>query len=516
MSNAGPDRALTERIIRWLTGERIKAPVQRDKNAGIAKILVGPAPSSPEEEPDHAGMGIVIDPSHVITCAHVVNAALGRDARTQDTPGEPVRISFPLLGEAITVNGTVSVWRPAGPKQRDDIAVLKIDRPAPENAGVAMLADVTGISTDGDQLGVFGVAAGDRLGNHIDARFKGSTSAAWVQIDGIDRERAFIEGGFSGAAVWDHPHSAVLGMMVAKSVSEQQRVAYMIPSADLREMWDPLEIEHRPLSATFARTWTAFSAVYVLLLLAHWAVNRGISTFSIVTISGDHRQLASFWGMHIYVFLAPVLLIMLISFANSFRLHEWIRRVPSFGAVRGRPASSSTWRTAAFSLAMFVVLPLVAQIHFIRNFHDEGYVYIYPSSFGYTSDDPVFAGQRCDKRSIHLCTKSDAGRYSLAAPKPGTVAQYWNNAYHFGDRDRPNGSVTFFPILQPVAIIVATILSAGLSALALFLVLRPTSNRSLRRKSEAEAVVVSPLPQHAQATDAVKSFAQVGGTDRER
>jgi hypothetical protein len=510
MSDTGP-RALAERVVRWLTGERVRARLQRDKNAGIAKILVGPAPASPEQEPDHAGMGIIIDPLHVITCAHVVNAATGNsDPYAQERPSEPVRISFPMLGEPVTIQGKVCEWRAAGQKQHDDIAVLELDRLAPEQAGVAMLADGTGMPTDGDELSIFGVAAGDRLGNHIDARFKGSTSAAWVQIDGVDRERAFIEGGFSGAAVWDYPHSAALGMMVAKSVSEKQRVAYMIPAADLRDMWPALEIEHRPLSAPFARTWTAFSAVYFLLLLAHWAVNRGISTFSIMTVSGDHPQLASFWGMHVYALLAPVLLLMLISFANAFRLHDWIRRVPSFGAVRGWPISSSTSRTAAFSLAAFVVLPLAAQIHFIRNFHDEGYVYVAPSSFGYTWDDPVFTGQKCDtSSSFHLCTKSDAGRYSLAEPKPGAIAHYWNNAYHYGDRGRPKGSVTFFPIFQPVAIIALTVLSAGLSALALFLVFRPPPDRPTRwRKSEAAKATTAEVLTGSAATPAPPPPAQ--------
>jgi hypothetical protein len=333
------------------------------------------------------------------------------------------------------------------------------------------------MSVDGDDLSVFGVAAGNRLGNHIDAQFKGPTSAAWVQIDGADREGAFIEGGFSGAAVWDYRHAAVIGMMVAKSVSQQQRVAYMITTADLQELWPSLQVEHRSLSSTFARTWTIFSAIYFFLLLAHWAVNRGVTTFSGVTISGNHHQLASFWGMHLYALLAPVVLWMLIGFAKSFRLHDWVWRVPSFGAVRARPVSSSTGPTAALSLVGFVVLPLIAQIHFIRSFHDEGYVYVYPSSFGYESSDPVFAHETCYRESVHLCTKSDAGRYSLAVPKDGATAGYWDNAYHYGDKNGPNGSsVTFFPILQPAAIFALTALSAGLSGLVLFLVFRASPN----------------------------------------
>jgi hypothetical protein len=123
-----------------------------------------------------------------------------------------------------------------------------------------------------------------------------------------------------------------------------------------------------------------------------------------------------------------------------------------------------------------VILPLAAQIHFLSNFHKEGYVYVHPSSFGYEADDPVFEGQ-CDKSGgIRLCKKGDAGRYSLATPRPGATADYWDNAYHFGDRDPPNGgSVSYFPILQPVLILALAASSAVLSALVLFAVFRRPS-----------------------------------------
>ena len=152
-----------------------------------------------------------------------------------------------------------------------------------------------------------------------------------------------------------------------------------------------------------------------------------------------------------------------------------------------RPVSSSTWRTAAASLVAFVVLPLIAQLHFIRQFNDQGFVYIYPSSFGYESTDPVFEKEKCYTRSIHLCTKKEAGRYSLANPKLGTEAGYWDNAYHYGDLDEgEGGTVTFFPILQPFVIYLLTALSAVLSAFALFFVFRRTPEQSLRRKIASE------------------------------
>jgi hypothetical protein len=467
------------------TGKPKRSKVQTGKNTGIAKVLLG-------DGPDHVGMGIVIDPWHMITCAHVINDALMRDEAEQTKPDEPVKVAFPMLGHPTEFSATVVAWRPPGLKQQDDIAILKFDNEVPKEVSVAMLADVSGMSPDGDELSVFGLAAGQLFGTHVDAKFKGPTSAAWVQLDASDPAVPYIEGGFSGAAVWDRPHSAVLGMVVAKRVSTQQ-VAYMIPTADLSEFWPDLQVEDRPLSPTFARTWTIFSAVYFFLLLAHWAVDRGIRTFSVVTVSGDHKELAAFWGMHIYALLAPFVLMMLIAFAKSFRLHNWIKRVPSFGGVRMRPISSSTGITAAASIAAFVILPLIAQVHFIRQFNDQGFVYIYPDSFGYKSSDPEFKTERCYTRSIHLCTKSEAGRYSLANPKPGVTAGYWDNAYHYGDLDQGDGgTVTFFPILQPVIIYLLTVLSVVLSASALFHVFRRTPEQSLRKDIAMKQGVQSP------------------------
>jgi hypothetical protein len=477
-----------DRAINLLVRQPKRASIQKNKNAGVAKVMLESASGPSDEGSDHAGMGIIVDPFHMITCAHVINTAFpGREMEQQDPPSGSIKVTFPMLADGTAMEAVVVKWRSPGQRPQDDIAVLKFESAVPEAAGVVPMADVTGMSTDGDALSIFGVAAGHRIGTHIDAKFKGSTSAAWVQLDGVEGEGPFIEGGFSGAAVWDYPNSAVLGMMVAKKVSEQQRVAYMIPTIDVKEFWPDLQVENRPLAPSFARTWTLLSAVYFLLLLAHWAVNRGVSTFSAFTYSGDHKQLAVFYGMHIYAFLAPVILQRLIAFANSFRLHDWVARVPSFGGFAGHPVSSSTSRAAAASLAAFVVLPLIAQIHFIRVFHNKGYVYIYPGSFGYESTDPPFSRERCDRSSIHLCTKSDAGRYSLAAPKPGHTAGYWENAYHYGDRDHGGtGSVTFFPILQPVVISALTVLWTALSALAMYAVFRPTPERAIRRQLSKE------------------------------
>jgi hypothetical protein len=45
------------------------------------------------------GLGALVSARHVVTCAHVVNVALGRNALSQQKPadGDRVRVEFPLL-----------------------------------------------------------------------------------------------------------------------------------------------------------------------------------------------------------------------------------------------------------------------------------------------------------------------------------------------------------------------------------------------------------------------------------
>src|SRR5262249_39687271 len=50
-----------------------------------------------------AGVGVLVGPREVLTCAHVVNSALGHDQRSQDPPNAAVVIDFPLLDDPATL-----------------------------------------------------------------------------------------------------------------------------------------------------------------------------------------------------------------------------------------------------------------------------------------------------------------------------------------------------------------------------------------------------------------------------
>ncbi|ESZ10154.1 hypothetical protein X737_32140 [Mesorhizobium sp. L48C026A00] len=413
-------------------------------------------------------MAMVVDSRHVLTCAHVVNVALGEPADAQNPPASNavVQVGFPMLPASEPFPGRVIKWRAAGETPLDDIAVIRLDKDAPPEAGQALLADISGKSLDGDRLSVFGIAPGRSIGNHVDAQFMGQNTDAWIQIEGSRNAGAFVEGGYSGGAVWDNEHEAVVGMIVRRFKSDVERVAYMIPVADLQAFWPPLPFERRPLSPSFMRGWTILSAAFFLLLFAHFQAERGTEIFEPITMGGKNRLLNAFWGMHLFAFMAPIVFYMFLVFSRSRRLHPWAARVPSFGSLSAIPISSTLRRTAALTLTAFVLLPLAAQVHFIQKFESEGAVYIYPDTFGYTPSE--LSGCSAIK-NVPLCLHSSAGRMQLVTPKGDRKGGYFDNAYHYGNHGAENGgSVTFFPILQPLVIYGLSALSLVLAGMLLF------------------------------------------------
>ena len=74
----------------------------------VARVLRGQRP---------VGVAFVVGNSHILTCAHVVNAALERDLRLQEAPADSYRVilDFPIVGEGEdfpTRRAKVVAWAP--------------------------------------------------------------------------------------------------------------------------------------------------------------------------------------------------------------------------------------------------------------------------------------------------------------------------------------------------------------------------------------------------------------------
>ena len=77
------------------------------------------------------GTVFLISPRHVMTCAHVVNEALGLPWDTSADPAEPVWVDFPFAqaGSGPGLSARVVEWRPPSNAPASDIAVLELEIP---------------------------------------------------------------------------------------------------------------------------------------------------------------------------------------------------------------------------------------------------------------------------------------------------------------------------------------------------------------------------------------------------
>ncbi|MCX5512988.1 trypsin-like peptidase domain-containing protein [Kaistia algarum] len=449
------------------------------------------------------GMGFLVTPDLVVTCAHVVNAALDRDPgeRAPIPPSAEITVTFPLAPDEKRDNRTEMASRmgrvlrfvPPGRLPGDDIALLRLDKPAPAQAGVTILADVRNVAPDNDELGIFGAPMGTTLAVHFDARFAGKTNQSWVQIEDAGGTGTFATGGFSGGRVWSYRHEAAIGVVVAKHTSEMLRIAFMIPARTIARSLPEVPVEQRPLGPYYCQIWTLFSGAFFLFVTAHLLANRINGFPDALSLGFGNQVVAAFFGAVVGAALLPVQLLTLIRFARAFRLHDWWMRLPRFGHMTMPDRPTRSRLAAALTLFLLVVFPLYCQFHFMNAVYRQAKIYIYTGdSFGYTTGELLAMGQSCDVRTIHLCTHPDAGLFSLVSPKPlpptepGLPEQrrplaYFDNTYHIGARDLPTpNSVTFFPIIEPLFVLLGTVTALFLIVRLAVLLRLPPSSRLQR------------------------------------
>jgi WD40 repeat protein/3',5'-cyclic AMP phosphodiesterase CpdA len=191
-----------------------------------------------------AGVGMLVGPREIMTCAHVVNAALGRDLRTQDEPGGPVTVEFPLVPGAEPTTVTVARWLP--PPRSDaadagghDVAGLVLAGAAlPGGAVPARLA--TQLPETGAIVDVFGYAATPqrRDGAWVEATVRGTVGGGRLQLDATPGTALRIRPGYSGSPVYGRANGQVVGMLVtAPSAGSGERDAYAIGPDQLAAAW---------------------------------------------------------------------------------------------------------------------------------------------------------------------------------------------------------------------------------------------------------------------------------------
>ncbi|MGW8551960.1 VMAP-C domain-containing protein [Streptomyces tubercidicus] len=169
------------------------------------------------------GAGVLVADRLVLTCAHVVNSALGRDRFAQDTPGPgdtvTLRLPHVAAGRDLTARVLREMWVPpratasgSAPVEpgrvpyHGDLAVLELTGAAPEGAEPAPFLQH---SYANETIALW--ASGNPLPT---VRAVPRVSAPpWIALDVLGG--AQVTEGFSGGPLWDRERQAVVGLVAA-------------------------------------------------------------------------------------------------------------------------------------------------------------------------------------------------------------------------------------------------------------------------------------------------------------
>ena len=192
-----------------------------------------------------AGVGVLVGSREVVTCAHVVNAALGRNHREQSQPAtsDLVQLEFPMLpGPPVrTAAVAADAWRP--PPQTGasggDVAGLLLNEEAPAAAARAKFSRAT--EAPGTRLRVYGYPdmPPREAGAWVDVDFKGEVGGNLIQVESRQDQTIKAQPGYSGSPVWLDRDGVVVGLLHATAFADEPyRDAYLLPAQMVAEAWE--------------------------------------------------------------------------------------------------------------------------------------------------------------------------------------------------------------------------------------------------------------------------------------
>lgn len=196
------------------------------------------------------GAGVYVGEGKIITCAHVIELALGLAGITMRPSGH-VRVDFPQSRDRSVHRAQVidDAWFPKR-DEAGDLAVLQI---VGEDVTLAKPAPLRLIGSPARRtIEVLGHPIGQLNGVWARARLigRGGPNIEWIQMDCPTLTGKRIQQGFSGAGVIDEEDGAVIGCVVAVDTEAEDRIAWMIPTDIIAAYWAELQGMCRPALAT--------------------------------------------------------------------------------------------------------------------------------------------------------------------------------------------------------------------------------------------------------------------------
>lgn len=198
------------------------------------------------------GAGFHLGEGRIITCTHVIDAALGRPkAKWNTKPIGEILLDFPFLRSESegAISARVVDWRP---HDKDDITRLNLAEHTPLGAGSLTLAQESELA--GHEISACGFTPDRPDGIWANGTLSGMGYRGWIQIDGASTINYSIVPGFSGGPVWSNSLKAVVGIVAAAELRPELKVSYMIPAKIVATMV-PSTNTSRGSNAYFLTNW---------------------------------------------------------------------------------------------------------------------------------------------------------------------------------------------------------------------------------------------------------------------
>ncbi|MER9133252.1 trypsin-like peptidase domain-containing protein [Mesorhizobium sp. M0768] len=170
----------------------------------------------------------------VLTCAHVLNAALGRDDYSPDRPSDEADFVFDLPARSRDRKYHAKLlewWPPLLAVERvtqpvGDIALLKIVEDVPASVRPYSAEDLVVDELEDRLVRSFGFSQPN--GEFAAGRLLGGDVGGWVHFAAESTQESFVAPGFSGAPLLDDERRFILGMVVAVDDDAAKRVAFAL------------------------------------------------------------------------------------------------------------------------------------------------------------------------------------------------------------------------------------------------------------------------------------------------
>ncbi|MFI9047334.1 trypsin-like peptidase domain-containing protein [Streptomyces sp. NPDC053427] len=193
-----------------------------------------------------AGAAVLLTPRQVLTCAHVVNDALGVRPLTADRPAaDGLDVVFHTVGAPRRTVARVIVWVP--PRRvpsgvwHGDLCVLELTEPAPAQARSAVWLEMA----EGQAVRAWGPDG--KAGSFADTEVKLVDEGIYY-LDGA-LSGAAIAPGFSGGPLWSRHDPAVVGLVVAHRETHGALASQQVVRRSWALPWQTIRAELRAAGA---------------------------------------------------------------------------------------------------------------------------------------------------------------------------------------------------------------------------------------------------------------------------